>query len=64
MSNGGLKHKETYYVTVIAINKVGLKSVAYSKPLVVDDTPPRVWSLIFCPLIKKCKFVIKHIRFS
>ena len=42
MTGGGLKHKETYFVTVIAINKVGLKTAAYSAPLVVDTTPPRV----------------------
>ena len=42
MTNGGLKHKETYYVTVVAVNKVGLETTAYSQRLVVDDTPPRV----------------------
>ena len=52
LSDGRLKHKDTYYVTVIAVNKVGLKSVAYSKPVMVDDTPPRVWSLTFYPFAK------------
>jgi len=42
MKNGGLKHRETYYVTVIAVNKVGLKTTSYSKEVVVDDTPPIV----------------------
>ena len=42
MKNGGLKHKETYYVTVTAVNKVGLMTSAYSKPLTVDNTPPKV----------------------
>ena len=52
MINGGLKHKETYFVTVIAVNKVGLKTVAFSKPLVVDDTPPRVCTLTRHPRLK------------
>ena len=47
MKNSGLKHQETYYVTVTAVNKVGLATTAYSKPLVVDDTPPQVCSLVF-----------------
>ena len=42
MMNGGLKHKETYYVTVTAVNKIGLRTTAYSKPLSVDNTPPKV----------------------
>ena len=42
MMNGGLKHKETYYVTVTAVNKIGLRTPAYSKPLTVDNTPPKV----------------------
>ena len=29
-------------MTVTAVNKVGLKTTAYSKPLLVDNTPPQV----------------------
>ena len=29
-------------MTVTAVNKVGLTSTAFSKPLVVDNTPPQV----------------------
>ena len=42
MMNGGLRHKETYYVTVTAVNKLGLRTPAYSKPFTVDNTPPKV----------------------
>ena len=42
MKDGGLKHQTTYYVTVTAINKVGLSMTAYSKPLLIDNTPPQV----------------------
>ena len=42
IKNGGLQHQKTYYVTVIAVNKVGLTTMAFSKPLVVDNTPPQV----------------------
>ena len=29
-------------MTVTAVNKVGLKTTAFSKPLLVDNTPPKV----------------------
>ena len=37
-----LQHKQTYYVTVVAANKVDLAVQASSSPIVVDDTPPKV----------------------
>ena len=42
LMNGGLKHKETYYVTVTAVNKLGLRTPAYSNPFTVDNTAPKV----------------------
>ena len=57
MTGGGLKHKETYFVTVIAVNKVGLKTAAYSAPLVVDTTPPRVGVCVracVCTCVRAC----------
>lgn len=39
---GGLKHTQTYYVTLTAVNKLGLMTTGYSNAIVVDDTPPRV----------------------
>ncbi len=41
MKNGGLKHANTYYVTVTAVNKVGRRTSAYSKQVYVDNTPPK-----------------------
>ena len=37
-----LVHNEVVYVTVVATNFAGLKEVFYSRPFVVDHTPPHV----------------------
>ncbi|KAI0215917.1 hypothetical protein LSAT2_032052 [Lamellibrachia satsuma] len=49
LKNGGLKHQETYYVTVSAVNKVGLTTTAFSRPLLVDNTPPQGGLVIELP---------------
>ncbi|KAI0241220.1 hypothetical protein LSAT2_032838 [Lamellibrachia satsuma] len=49
LKNGGLKHQETYYVTVTAVNKVGLTTTAFSRPLLVDNTPPQGGLVIELP---------------
>ena len=45
--NGGLKHQGKYYATVTAVNKLGQMVSAFSAPIVVDDTPPKVYTFIF-----------------
>ncbi|KAL3843250.1 hypothetical protein ACJMK2_021192 [Sinanodonta woodiana] len=35
-----LKHNSRVHVTVVATNAVGLKTVSYSEPIIVDLTPP------------------------
>ena len=42
MKGGGMKHSVNYYVTVIAVNKVGLQTSSYSSPVLIDRTPPVV----------------------
>nr|XP_006817093.1 PREDICTED: uncharacterized protein LOC100376421 [Saccoglossus kowalevskii] len=35
-----IKHHNTYYATVFAVNNIGSKTAGYSKPITFDDTPP------------------------
>ena len=41
-----LEHEQTYFATVIAVNKVGMIVVATSDAIVVDSTPPKVHILL------------------
>jgi hypothetical protein len=35
-----MAHEKSYYMTVTAINKVGLQSYSFSGPISIDVTPP------------------------
>ena len=35
-----LIHNSIVYVTVVAINRAGLRTVSYSDPIIIDKTPP------------------------
>ncbi|KAL4221421.1 hypothetical protein ACF0H5_019679 [Mactra antiquata] len=39
-SSLNLVHDSTVYVTVVAVNAAGLKTVSYSDPVIIDLTPP------------------------
>ena len=45
VSGLSLTHETSLYVTVLARNAAGMTSVAYSRPLVVDMTPPESLNL-------------------
>ncbi|KAI0219234.1 hypothetical protein LSAT2_029194 [Lamellibrachia satsuma] len=59
MKNGGLKHQETYYVTVTAVNKVGLTTTVFSRRLLVDNTPPQEFDMRFSAIIGKAVHGLK-----
>ena len=35
-----LSHNTTVYISVVAINGAGLRTISYSDPLLIDLTPP------------------------
>jgi hypothetical protein len=39
-------HGKLYYVTVTAVNSVGLQSYAFSGPVAIDTTPPKAAKVI------------------
>ena len=39
-ADGLMVHEKSYYMTVTAVNKVGLQSYSFSGPISIDVTPP------------------------
>ena len=41
-----LEHGKSYYVTVTAINTVGMETYAFSGPVAIDTTPPKYGKVV------------------
>lgn len=41
-----LEHGKSYYITVTAINTVGMETYAFSGPVAIDTTPPKYGKVI------------------